>query len=475
MHPEEFGIQKAQMSGKYLPSKYFNVKTANLRIQALLVPSFSSQTIFVGTSTGVYRSKNLGTTWKQINQGLFNQNIRALGLHPDSPKTIYAGTELGIFKSEDEGETWSEWIDQSSGLEEPKVHDLSINNQDSDIIFAATDGGIYKSEDGGESWDVIYDETPVLKIKPSAINPKIIYAVTSTNMIRSSDGGNNWKVVWKDHVVAPLSFLSLNIDPDFLYSGTQRGLLKSFNTGRTWVKDKNFPDTPVTASYVYPNNLSHLIFGSGEKIFRSENGGDSWLPLAPLVFGRNEGTSVTHTLTQIETLGERTVLAGTTSGLFVSKDEGRSWETINLSGAANQLSPSQMKMDVVKVITEIHNGRFFGSYFILLVDIATLGLIFLTFSGVIIAYYQSRVKKRKNLQSEPDEALKRQETADELAVESEEIHDMIEHITEHIEKCRLVYMDQEKKEITEVSRHLTTLDKKMHSMMERLKELENTN
>jgi hypothetical protein len=157
----------------------------------------------------------------------------------------------------------------------------------------------------------------------------------------------------------------------------------------------------------------------------------------------------------------------------VSKDEGRSWKNINLSGAANQLSPSEMKMDVVKVITEIHNGRFFGSYFILLVDIATLGLIFLTLSGVLIAYYQSRVKKRKT--KDPDEVLQRQETADELAVKSEEIHDMIEHITEHIKKCRLIYINQGKKEISEVSRHLTTLDKKMYSMMERLKKLEHTN
>jgi photosystem II stability/assembly factor-like uncharacterized protein len=475
MHPEEFGIQKAQITGKYLPSKYFNVQGANLRIQAILVPSSVSHTIFVGTNIGVYRSQNLGSTWKQINQGLFDQNIRTLSLHPDSPKTIYAGTALGIFKSEDEGENWNEWIDESSGLTNPKIHDLSIDTQDSDILFAATEGGIFKSLDSGESWDVLYEEARVLQIETSSVNPQIIYAVTAKNVIRSNDGGNNWKGVWQDDVKNPLSILALNIDPEFLYSGTQTGLLKSFNTGRNWVKDKNFSSAPVTAGYVYGNNISHLLFGSGEKIFRSKDGGDSWFPLAPLVFGRNEGTSITHTLTQIETLGERTVLAGTTSGLFISKDEGRSWENINLSGAANQLSPSEMKMDVVKIITEIHNGRFFGSYFILLVDIATLGLIFLTLSGFLIAYYQSRVKKKKSLQSEPNEAIQRQETADELTVESEEIHDMIEHITEHIEKCRLVYMDQEKKEISEVSRHLTTLDKKMHSMMERLKELENIN
>ena len=69
----------------------------------------------MGTNIGVYRSQNLGVTWKQIKQGLFDQNIRALSLHPDFPRVIYAGAALGIFKSEDEGETWNEWIDQSFG------------------------------------------------------------------------------------------------------------------------------------------------------------------------------------------------------------------------------------------------------------------------------------------------------------------------------------------------------------------------
>ncbi len=475
MHPEEFGIQNAQMSGEYLPSKYFNVQTENRPIKALLASPSDRKTLFVGTDVGVYRSQDFGESWEQINQGLFDQKIRAISSHPDSPQTIYAGTTQGIFKSESDGDNWSEWLDESTGLTNTTIHDIAINTQDPEILFAATEGGIFKSDDAGESWEPVYENKPVLQIEFSQVNPEIIYAVTKENMIRSINGGQDWEKVWQDVVTHPISILALKTEPEFLYASTEEGLLKSFNGGRNWVSDDTFSSLPVTASYAYPNNISHLLFASGEKISQTKNGGDTWTSFPPILIEFKEGTSATHKITQIETIDRKTIFAATTSGLFMSLNEGKNWENINLSGAANQLSQSEMKMDVVKVITEIHNGRFFGSYFILLVDIATLGLIFLTFSGVVIAYYRSWVKKRKAPQIETDVAIQLQETTDELTLESEEIHDMIEHITEHIEKCRLVYMDQEKKEIGEVSRHLTILDKKMHSMMQRLKDLEKTN
>jgi hypothetical protein len=215
--------------------------------------------------------------------------------------------------------------------------------------------------------------------------------------------------------------------------------------------------------------------GNGGRFYFSKDGGDSWENLTSLTQKLNgsSGTSVDLRITGITSLSKNSLYVGTTLGLFFSEDGGENWGVIDLLGAANQLSPDEMKMDAVKLVTEIHTGRFFGSYFFMLVDFATLGIVFLVVSGILIAYYRARIKNRKNLGEGLviDRVIERTETTNELSTESQEIHDMIAHITEHIEKCQLVYMDQEKKEIAEISRHLNTLDKKMHRLMNNLGEL----
>ncbi len=112
----------------------------------------------------------------------------------------------------------------------------------------------------------------------------------------------------------------------------------------------------------------------------------------------------------------------------------------------------------------------------LLVDIATGGMVLLVFSGFAMTVYRRRVAQSKKA-AEPiteeetvDHLLNIQETADDLSQESMEIHDMIEHINSHLAKCRTVYISKEKKEIDKIGKHITTLDKKMHHLMERMEE-----
>jgi len=476
MHPEEFGIEQAQISGKYLPEKYFQVHSARRRVQSLA--TISGQTLYAGTDIGVYRSLDGGKTWLQINQGLFDQHIRSLVINPKQPNTVYAGTSHGIFKSEDAGDTWSDWFDETAGLTNTSIHDLALHPDNPDILFAATEGGISQSSDAGESWEPVYTGQPVQIVKFSASNSTILYASANGGTLRSKNSGRDWSPVWGNALSSVTTLVSLNTEPEFLYSGSDTGLHKSFNGGRNWVADSAFKKKPIDAIFVNPSNLSQIYVGSGERFYSSHDGGDSWentFSFTQKISG-DSGTSIDIKIIAIVNLSNKSLYAGTTSGLYFSEDEGENWENIDLSGAANQLSPDEMKMDVVKLVTEIHTGRFFGSYFYMLVDLATLGIIFLTISGILIAYYRATVKNRKKLVEDlaTDRVIELTETTDELSTESQEIHDMIEHITEHIEKCRLVYMDKEKKEIEEIGRHLNTLDKKMHRLMQNLGGLEKT-
>ncbi len=476
MHPEEFGIEQAQISGKYLPEKYFQVYNARHRVQSLA--TVSDQILYAGTDIGIYRSLDGGKTWLQINQGLFDLNINSLMINPEEPNTVYAATKRGIFKSEDAGDTWSDWFNETTGLTNTKINDLALHPDNTDILFAATDGGIFQSLDAGESWEPVYTNQPVQIIKFSVSNLNTLYASGEGSTLRSKNSGRDWSLVWGNTLSIISALISLDTDPEFLYSGSDTGLYKSFNGGRNWVADSAFKKVPINAIFVSPSDLSQIYVGSGASFYSSKDGGDSWRNTFSFTqkMNGNSGTSVAITINEITSLNEKSLYAGTSSGLYFSEDAGENWENINLSGAVNQLSPDEMKMDVVKLVTEIHTGRFFGSYFYMLVDLATLGIVFLTISGFLIAYYRAKVKNRKKLVEDlaTDRVIELTETTDELSTESQEIHDMIEHITEHIEKCRLVYMDQEKKEIEEVGRHLNTLDKKMHRLMQHLGELEKT-
>ncbi|MBT5376283.1 MAG: hypothetical protein HOL15_05690 [Nitrospinaceae bacterium] len=472
MHPKEFGIDRAQISGKYLPEKYFQVQHTRHPIQSLVAGS----ALYAGTNIGVYRSQDAGKSWAQINQGLFDFNIHALATNSISPDIIYAGTNQGIFKSEDAGDNWSEWFDESSGLIHTKINDLALHPKNSNVLFAATDGGVYQSLDAGESWETVYTEHAIQMIKFSSANSNILYASGTDGTIRTTNMGHEWSRVWENQVPTITGIISLNTDPEFLYTRTHTGLYKSFNAGRNWVLDANFKNKPIHAMLVQPSDLSRIYLAYDNEFYSSQDGGDSWKMLSSLEQTHNDqlGTSVDIEISHIEILNDSSLYVGTTSGLYASNNGGQTWENIDLSGAVNQLSADEMKMDVVKLVTEIHTGRFFGSFFFMLVDLSTLGLIVLALTGILITYYRAKLKNRTKLleDSAADRVIKITETTNELSTESQEIHDMIEHITEHIEKCQLVYMKQEKKEITEISRHLNTLDKKMHRLMGNLGELD---
>src|SRR5262245_41689918 len=63
--------------------------------------------ILAGTTDGVFRSDDLGATWREASNGLTIRHIRWMAFHPGVSDLEFAGTEpAGIFVSHNGGENW---------------------------------------------------------------------------------------------------------------------------------------------------------------------------------------------------------------------------------------------------------------------------------------------------------------------------------------------------------------------------------
>ena len=72
----------------------------------MINPSNTSH-LYVGTSEGVFESKDGGEIWSPKQEGLRNLNIRTLAMDPLNFQILYCGTNGGgLHKSEDAGNSW---------------------------------------------------------------------------------------------------------------------------------------------------------------------------------------------------------------------------------------------------------------------------------------------------------------------------------------------------------------------------------
>ena len=87
----------------------------NEAIRHLVIDPIHSS-IYVGTSSGVFKSIDRAVSWRGINNGLPPRypGVSALAINPKNPNIIYAGTwARGIFKSIDGG---VHWVPASTGI-----------------------------------------------------------------------------------------------------------------------------------------------------------------------------------------------------------------------------------------------------------------------------------------------------------------------------------------------------------------------
>jgi len=298
--------------------------------------------------------------WKSISTGLLkNANVRALVREPNSG-SLFVGTDNGIFCSQDEGQNWREI---NKGLTNLDIYSLAVNEKG--YIFAgATEGNVFRSIDLGESWveigsggvsvvehtitnpgedDQVEEWTPIETSLPSsiirclAVYSNIIYAGTEYGIFRSQNSGRTWEDINK--VSGESSGLSGTIvyaitvikeeDPNsIIFVGTDRGVFRFSNNGDEWEKINNGqPPVGIELLSVYSlvavniDGKDYLFAGTnaGAGVFICEIASDISVTWVEINNGEMTSETAVSSLSIASIADQYYIYAGTNQGVFQSQ------------------------------------------------------------------------------------------------------------------------------------------------------------
>ncbi len=215
------------------------------------------------TERGVYRSLDGGQTWQRVLYKDENTGAIQVEFDPANPQILYAdlwagrqgpwengqwqGPNSGLFKSTDGGTTWKQLTKGLPTIEQGLGRiGFGISYSNPSILYATVDAnaqqaGIYRSDDAGENWRRTSNDartwgrgSDFAEVRVHPKNPEVIF-VANTGSYKSTDGGKNF-VGFKG---APggddYHRIWINPDnPEIMLFAADQGAVVTVNGGETW-------------------------------------------------------------------------------------------------------------------------------------------------------------------------------------------------------------------------------------------------
>jgi photosystem II stability/assembly factor-like uncharacterized protein len=256
----------------------FFSSSSNGDVQTIALHPTDPDILYLGSDRGLSRTSLRGSG--RSSQALATYSPRSIVVSQSNHDLLYTGTfEMGVFRSNDGAETWEAVND---GLYDLRIRSLVIHPHDDRIVFAGTEGtGVFKTLDSGQSWreinhGLIDKVVRTLVIDPG--NPNVLYAGTWHGVYKTNDGGENWHADPEGLYDVDVRALALDpTNPRILYAGTQpRGMFRSPDGGETWIPGANPLTEKIEALAIDPANPSHIYVGTRAGVFVSKDQGDTF-------------------------------------------------------------------------------------------------------------------------------------------------------------------------------------------------------
>ena len=320
------------------------------------------ETAAAAKASGTYRSTNRGETWEKRSdyspQAMYYQEI---SVDPKDSERLYS-MDVFLKVSDDAGKTWRNLGERFKHVDN---HALWIDPDDTDHYLVGCDGGLYESYDRAATWR-FFENLPVTQFyRVEVDNSSPVYYVYGGTQDNNTLGGpsrtlsehgamnSDWFVTWGgDGFHARID----PTDPNIVYSTLQHGVLARYDrkSGEAvLIQPHEAPgdpplrwnwDSPLVLS---PHKSTRLYFAA-QRVFRSEDRGDSWTPISgdltrqldrnrlkvmgkvwgPDAVAKSQSTSLYGNIVSLDEspLVPGLLYGGTDDGLVqVSEDGGQTW------------------------------------------------------------------------------------------------------------------------------------------------------
>jgi photosystem II stability/assembly factor-like uncharacterized protein len=350
------GLWKTIDAGK----TWNRVTAPNIIVNDVMVdPRQSSHVLLATDRSGVLSSDDAAKTFTATNRGFAHRQVSAVAVDESDPNTIYAGVVNdkefgGVFVSKDGGSDWQQITD---GLAGQDIFTLALA-QDGTLV-AGTNHGIYAMDMGRRTWrsiNTIVTEKQVKvpprtkKAKPTfrteyvksnfsgrvaqvTMLPQVWYAATSSGIFQSTDRGKSWR---GGPILGNSSFLAVQALGSNVVAAALNAVVVSGDGGSTWTK-ASVPNY-VTAIFGATIAPGAIWIATRDGALRSTDLGATWEHVLGGLPGRNVNAI------DYDPYGRRLLATVAAGQLYGSSDLGASWKKIDSAWTIRKVSSFRGKL-----------------------------------------------------------------------------------------------------------------------------------